>query len=139
MTEILMPYGSGIIGIMVLVIIINILGPIVGAKKAGENIKPGSEPEGDYTSVVYRWHRAHLNAVENIGTFGITAILAMGLGVSPTWVNGLIWGTVVLRLIYTYVFLQGLGKPAQGLRTFLFVATWVLTLILVGLVVVKAM
>ena len=139
MTETLMPYGSGIIGILVLVIIINLLGPIVGAKKASENIKPGSEPEGDYTSVVYRWHRAHLNAVENIGTFGITAILAMLVGVAPMWVNGLVWGTVILRVIYTYVFLQGIGKPAQGLRTFLFVATWVLTLILVALVVFRVM
>ena len=139
MTDTLIQYGSGIIGLMVLVIIINILGPLVGAKKASANIKPGSEPEGDYGDANYRLHRAHLNAVENFGTFGVTAIFAMLLGASAGWVNGLIWGTVVIRLVYTYVFLAGLGKASQGLRTMLYVLTWVLALIMVALVVMQVM
>ena len=139
MTEALVPYTSGILGLIALVIIILILGPVVSAKKAGAKVKPGSEPEGSYDDPIYRWHRAHLNAVEHLPVFAIPALLAMSIGVSATWVNGLIWGSVALRLVFTFVYVQNIGKPTQSVRTFTFVAGWVLTVILVILIIAQAM
>ncbi len=139
MTQALVPYTSGILGLIALVIIILILGPLVAAKKAAAKVKPGSEPEGSYDDPIYRWHRAHLNAVEHLPGFAIPALLAMLIGVSATWVNGLIWGTVALRLIYSFVYLQNIGKPAQSVRSFVFVGGWALTVILVILIIAKAM
>ena len=41
MTQALVPYTSGILGLIALVIIILILGPLVAAKKAAAKVKPG--------------------------------------------------------------------------------------------------
>ena len=139
MAELLVPYGSGIIGLMVLAIIILILGPLVAVRKAAASIKPGSEPDGTYDDPIYRLHRSHLNAVETFAGFAVPALLAMLLGVSPTWVNGLIWATVALRLVFSYIYIANIGKPAQSIRTFVFVGAWLLNVILVVLVIVAAL
>lgn len=120
---------------MALVLIILVIGPLVAARKASENVTPGSEPAHDYENPLYRLHRTHANAVENLGGFAIPAILAMLLGISPAWVNGLIWLTVLLRLAYSYVYLANLGKPAQGIRTFTYVAAWAVNVLLVIMVI----
>ena len=132
-------YSSGVIGLMALVVLILILGPLVAARKASADIKPGSEPEGSYDAAVYRLHRSHQNALEVFGTFAVTSVIAMLVGVAALWVNWLIWATVGLRIVYTYVYLANVGKPAQSVRTFVFVAAWVLHVILAGLVVVAVM
>ncbi len=139
MLEQLAPYGSSIIGLMVIGIIILVLGPLVGAKKANAAIKPGSEPEQDYGDANYRLHRAHMNAVENFSVFAIPTLFAMLLGVSTTWVAGLVWATVIARLAYTFVYMQNIGKPAQSVRTFVFVAAWLFNVAMVILVIVAAL
>lgn len=139
MIEQLAPYSSSIIGLMVIGIIILVLGPLVGAKKAGAAIKPGSEPEQDYGDASYRLHRAHMNAVENYSQFAIPTLFAMLLGVSSTWVAGLVWATVIARLAYTFVYLQNIGKPAQSVRTFVYVAAWLFNVAMVILVIVAAL
>ena len=136
MADVLIPYGSSILGLMVIGIIILLLGPLVGAKKAGAEITPGSEPANVYDDTNYRLHRAHMNAVENYAQFAIPTLFAMLLGASAAWISGLVWATVVARLLYTFVYLQNIGKPAQSVRTFIYVASWVFNVAMVVLVIV---
>ena len=139
MVEQLAPYSGSIIGLMVTGIIILLLGPAVAARKAGATIKPGSEPENDYDDATYRLHRSHMNAVENYAQFAIPTLIAMLVGASVTWVAILVWATVIARLLYTFVYLQNIGKPAQGMRSFVFVAAWLLNIAMVILVIVAVL
>ncbi len=139
MVDQLVPYSGSIIGLMITGIIILLLGPAVGAKKASATIKPGSEPENDYGDANYRLHRAHLNAVENYAQFAVPTLFAMLLGASVTWVALLVWGTVIARLAYTFVYLQNIGQPAQSVRTFTYVVAWILNVAMVILVIAAAL
>ena len=118
MLEQLAPYSGSIIGLMITGIIILILGPAVGAKKASAAIKPGSEPENDYGDANYRLHRSHMNAVENYAQFAIPALFAMLLGASVTWVAVLVWATVIARLAYTFIY-PAEHRPAGAERAHL--------------------
>ncbi|MEX3011656.1 MAPEG family protein [Hoeflea sp. TYP-13] len=139
MVEALAPYGGSIIGLMITGIIILVLTPAVAAKKAGADIKPGSEPANDYGDTNYRLHRTHMNAVENYAQFAIPTMFAMLLGASATWVAILVWATVVVRLLYTFVYLQNIGKPAQSVRSFTYVAGWVLNIAMVFVVIIAVL
>lgn len=139
MSEVLAPYASSIIGLMVTGIIMLLLGPIVAAKKAAAGITPGSEPDKGYDDGIYRIHRAHMNAVENYAQFAIPALFAMLLGVSAVWVCWLVWLTVAARLAYTAVYLMNIGKPAQSIRTFVYVGAWAVNVVMVVLVVMALM
>ncbi len=124
---------------MIIGIIILLLGPTVGAKKASATIKPGSEPENDYGDANYRLHRSHMNAVENYAQFAVPTMFAMLLGAPVIWVAILVWATVVARLLYTFVYLQNIGKPAQSVRTFVYVASWIFNVGMVILVIVAVL
>ena len=139
MLDQLVPYSGSIIGLMITGIIILLLGPAVGAKKASATIKPGSEPAQDYGDANYRLHRAHMNAVENYAQFAIPTLFAMLVGASVTWVAVLVWATVIARVAYTFVYLQNIGKPAQGVRTFVYVASWIFNVAMVILVIVAVL
>jgi glutathione S-transferase len=139
MVDQLAPYSGSIIGLMITGIIILLLAPAVAARKASSAIKPGSEPAFDYADANYRLHRSHMNAVENYAQFAVPTLLAMLLGASVTWVAVLVWATVIARLAYTFIYLQNIGQPAQSVRSFVYVASWILNLAMVILVIVTAL
>ena len=139
MVDQLAPYSGSIIGLMITGIIILLLGPAVGARKASATIKPGSEPENDYGDPNYRLHRSHMNAVENYAQFAVPTLIAMMVGASATWVAVLVWATVIARLLYTFVYLQNIGQPAQSVRTFVYVASWIFNVAMVILVIVTVL
>ncbi|WP_136658219.1 MAPEG family protein [Nitratireductor sp. XY-223] len=139
MVEALIPYGGSIIGLMITGIIILALGPAVAARKASAAITPGSEPDRNYDDAIYRLHRCHVNAVENYAQFAIPTLFAMLLGASVTWVAVLVWATVVARLAYSIVYLQKIGQPAQSVRSFIYVASWIFNIAMVILVILAVL
>ena len=44
-------------------------------------------PTADYSSAVYRWHRAYGNLTETMGFFVAWSLAAILAGASPFWVN----------------------------------------------------
>jgi len=139
MTDVLMPYGSAILGLMALAAFVLVLGPLVGAKKANTETVPGAEPAQDYSDPGYRIHRAHLNAVENFSVFAVPTLFAMLLGVTPVWVNALVWAMVAARVLYNIVYLRFIGKATQGLRTGVYVVGWLFNVAMVLLVIFAAL
>ncbi|WP_419908006.1 MAPEG family protein [Hoeflea sp.] len=139
MVEALAPYGGSIIGLMITGIVIMVLTPAVAARKASAAITPGAEPEKVYDDALYRLHRCHANAVENYAQFAIPTLFAMLLGASVTWVAILVWATVAARLLYTVVYLQNIGQPAQSIRSFVYVASWIFNIAMVILVILAVL
>ena len=126
--EFVQPYGAGIICLMIFVIITLMHGGYVGYQKADAKIKAGSEPDLDYGTVVYRSHRAHQNAAENMGAITAALVFAVLAGASAFWVNWLMLAFLILRVVYLVIYMTGTGKEAQGPRTFAYVASWAINI-----------
>ena len=57
-------------------------------------------------------------------------------GVSAWWVNLLVGVYLILRLIYAGVYLQNMGVPHRGIRTFTYVAGWAINVALIVMAIV---
>lgn len=137
--ETVAPYAWGIIALLVFVIVTLVQSALVGAKKAGASITAGATPEVDYGSTVYRFNRAHQNAVENAALIAIALAACIATGVSAWWVNLLMILFFVFRVLHTMFLVQNIGSEVQSLRTFAYVGAWAMNLILAIMAIVALM
>lgn len=124
------PYAVGIISLLVFVLIVLVQGALVGGGKAKAGITPGSAPEVDYASNLYRLNRSHQNGTENVGAAGVALLAAMLAGASAWWVNLLMVLFLIGRIAYVVIYAQAVGKPTQGLRTAVYVFSWAMLVLL---------
>ncbi len=128
--ELFATYSTAVISLLVFVLIVLLQSALVGAGKASAGMTPGSNPEANYDSGLYRLHRAHQNGTEMVGMAAISLVAAIFAGVPASWVNALMGIFLATRIIYALIYARNIGKPTQGVRTFVFVAGWAMLVIL---------
>ncbi|MEQ8430174.1 MAG: MAPEG family protein [Marinovum algicola] len=128
-------YGHALAAIVGLALVQLVLGPLSAMRKTKAGLAPGAQPPADYSDSGYRWHRAYGNLVESMPAFVGLVLAAMLAGGSPFWVNLFASGFLLLRILLAVVHINGIGKPDMGLRSFTYVAGWLMCLGLAYLVV----
>jgi uncharacterized MAPEG superfamily protein len=128
--ELYEPYAFGIISLLVFVLIVLVQSAMVGAGKASAGLVPGSEPEANYDNSLYRLNRSHQNGVEILPAAAVVVLIGMLVGVSSWWFNLLMGLFLLLRIVYVFVYAKSIGKPTQGVRTGVYVASWAMLVIL---------
>lgn len=128
--ELYEPYAIGIISLLIFVLIVLVQSALVGAGKANAGLTPGSNPDPDYNSSIYRLNRSHQNGVEIMPAAAVAMLVSILLGVSSWWVNLLMALFLLTRVIYIVIYARNVGKPTQGVRTVVFVAGWATLVIL---------
>lgn len=123
-------YSIGLISLLIFVLIVLLQSALVGAGKAKANLVPGSDPAKDYADGLYRLNRSHLNGVETMPAAGIALFASILSGVSSWWVNLLMALFLLARIVYVVIYAQNVGKPIQGVRTFVYVAGWAMLVVL---------
>ncbi|MFY0619525.1 MAPEG family protein [Shimia sp.] len=83
---------------------------------------PGVPVRFDHSKLSFRALRTYANSAETFPAFGWALLMAIVAGVSPAVVNWLAGGYFVSRIAFWIVYYLGVGKPAGGLRTMVFVA-----------------
>ncbi|MCR9114265.1 MAG: MAPEG family protein [Rhodobacteraceae bacterium] len=137
MTEHFAQYGHAITSLAAVALMTLLLGPFSAMRKTALGLAPGAEPPADYGNAAYRWHRAHGNLTESLGAFTAVTLAAILAGVSPVWVNLLASGFVAVRLLLAVVHIKGIGKPDMGVRSFTYVAGWLMCLCLAVMAILK--
>ena len=131
-------YGHAIVALAGTAAMLLIMSPLSALKKQALGLAPGATPEQDYTNPCYRWHRAYSNLAESIGPFAAVTLAAILAGASPFWVNLLAALFLLVRLVLAVVHVKGIGKPDMSARSFLYVAGWLICLILAVMAVCGA-
>ncbi len=132
MMEPFAPYGHALVALAATAIFGLLMAPIAGMHKATLGLAPGCEPEADYSSPVYRWHRAYLNLAETMGFFAAVTVPAILAGGSPFWVNLYASVFFVSRVVMAVIHIRGLGAADTSLRSFAY-ALGMLMCVLLGL------
>lgn len=135
--EMFEPYAFGVISFLVFVLIVLVQSALVGAGKAKAGLTPGSEPDPDYDSALYRLNRSHQNGVEIMPAAAVVLLVSVAVGVSSWWFNLLMGIFLLTRILYVVVYSQKLGNPNQSLRTGVFVAGWATVVILCIMAILK--
>ncbi|MGR3760711.1 MAPEG family protein [Roseobacteraceae bacterium NS-SX3] len=117
-------YSAAILSLLVFVLITLVQSAMVGAAKANASLTPGSSPDADYGSPVYRLNRAHQNSIEIMPAAAIAVFACILTGASAVWVNALMVIFLLTRVFYIFVYVRNVGKPVQGVRTYTFAAGW---------------
>ena len=123
-------YGHAIASVAAVAIFGLLMAPLSAMRKSRIGLAPGCEPVADYTSSVYRWHRAYANLSEMMGFFAAVTMAAILAGANPFWVNLLASLFFVSRLVLAVVHIRGIGRPDMSIRSFTYVAGWLCCLIL---------
>ena len=123
-------YGHAIVAMAATVIFGLLLSPLSAMKKSAVGLAPGCQPEADYTSSVYRWHRTYANLAETMGYFVASAAAAILAGASPFWVNLFASVFFVSRIVLAFVHIKGIGRPDMGPRSFIYVVGWLMCVLL---------
>ena len=134
--EFVAAYNWALIALLVFVLVTLLQSALVGAQKASEKITAGGNPDNDYASSVYRWNRSHQNAVENAALIAIALAACIAAGVSAWWVNLLMLLFLLFRLVHSVVLVQKFGGEVQSIRTFAYVASWAVNLVLAVMAIV---
>lgn len=135
--ETLAPYAVAMISLLVFVLIVLLQSALVGAGKAKAGLVPGADPDPDYNNAMYRMDRAHQNGVEILPAAATALFASVMLGVSAGWVNLLMALFLVFRILYILVYSKNMGKPSQGTRTMVYVASWAMIVALCVLAIVS--
>lgn len=130
-------YGHALVAMVGVALLQMLLSPISAMRKTAAGLAPGAQPEADYSDKTYRMHRAYANLAKSIGPFVAVALAAMLAGAPAFWVNLLASLFFAFRVIMLVVHVQGLGKPDMSLRSFSYVAGWLMCLGL-GFLTIKA-
>ncbi|MEM7067367.1 MAG: MAPEG family protein [Pseudomonadota bacterium] len=123
-------YGHALVALLLFVLIVLVQSAMVGAGKAKAGLAPGGNPENDYSSALYRLNRSHQNGIETMAAAAVVVFASIALGVSSWWVNVLMSVFLLTRIAYIFVYAKSIGKPAQGARTFTYVAGWACLVVL---------
>ncbi len=123
-------YGHAIVAMAGMAIFGLFLSPLSAMRKSKLGLAPGAEPTADYTSEVYRWHRAYGNLAETMGFFVACTMAAILAGANPFWVNLLASIFFISRVVLAVVHIGGIGKPDMSARSFIYVAGWLACVLL---------
>ena len=132
-------YSLSIVGVLALCLLSIVLAVYSGSSKGRAGALSGPVLPLDDDNLLYRIDRAHLNTVEALPPFVVSALLAMMVGVRPVTLATLVWVYVAMRLIHVAVYLRG-GKAAKGgsIRTILYVSGALVTVVLIAVTAVAA-
>ena len=97
-----------------------------------EEQAPGMPLRFDHSKLSFRAVRTYANSAETFPAFGWALLMAIVAGVSPLLVNWLAGGYFAARLAFWVVYYSGVGKPAGGARTMVFVAGLLCNIVLAG-------
>lgn len=123
-------YGHAIVSMAGVALLALLLSPLSAMKKTRIGLAPGAQPEADYGSATYRWHRAYSNLTEAAGCFALVTVAAILAGANPIWVNWLAALFFLSRIVVLIVHVQGLGRPDMSLRTYTYVFGWLMCVLL---------
>lgn len=125
---------NGAIAALILAVIITLvqgfLGAVFGFVKGGKT--PGAALDGDHANIGFRALRTYQNSTENLPAFAVAVIAAIVVGASASLINMLAWLYVGSRLLFWGVYYAGVGKPAGGPRSMIYVLGWAINLIIAG-------
>jgi uncharacterized MAPEG superfamily protein len=132
-------YSISIVGVLILCLLSIVLAVYSGASKGRAGALSGPVLPLDDDNLLYRIDRVHLNTVEALPPFFVTALLAMMVEVRPIVLATLVWVYVAIRLIHVAIYLRG-GKAAKGgsVRTILYVAGALVTVVLMAVTAAAA-
>lgn len=117
-------YGHAIVAMAAIGAMQLIMSPLSAMQKTKLGLAPGANPEQEYGSATYRWHRAYGNLAETVGAFVAVTVAAMLAGASPFWVNLLASVFLISRIVMAVVHVKGIGKPDGGARSIAYVVGW---------------
>jgi uncharacterized MAPEG superfamily protein len=129
------PYSHAIASLGLWALLMIVLGMLTTRGRTAENRCECGKPKRDYSNVVYRTDRAHLNAVENSGPFVAATVAAMLAGAAPFWVNVLASVFIVSRIAMAIVHIR---SENQNARSATFVVGWACMIGLAVLAVIAA-
>lgn len=129
-------YGHAIVAMAATAVFGLLISPLSAMKKSAIGLAPGAEPEADYTSSVYRWHRMYCNLTETMPYFVACTVAAILAGASPFWVNLFASIFFASRLVLAFVHVTGAGKPDMSIRSYVYVAGWLMCLLLAFMAIV---
>ena len=81
---------------------------------------PGMPLRFNHSRTSFRVLRTYSNTVESLPAFGFAVLLASVAGAAAGWVNGLAVVHVGFRLAFWAIYYAGIGKPAGGPRTLVY-------------------
>ena len=128
-------YGHAIIAMAAVAVFQLLLSPLSALRKTSAGVVPGAQPPADYADACYRWDRAYGNLTENMGPFVAVTVAAILAGAAPFWVNLFAALFLMARLVVAAVHVTGMGKPERSVRSFTYVAGWLMCLSLAYLAI----
>ena len=118
----LVPYKPALLAFAILCLTVPLQGFLSAPLSfAGNEQVPGMPLKGDHSNLSFRALRTYANATENLPGFGFALLLAIVAGASAGLVNWLAVIHVGFRLTFWAVYYSGIGKPAGGPRTLVYV------------------
>ena len=108
----------------------------IGMTRRQHSLPPDAVIPDDYTNPVFRVMRAYENSAESMPAFIAAVVACIALGANPFVVNLLAALHFVLRGVYWYIYVAGVGKPQAGILTIVYVASWAANLVLAAAAVV---
>jgi uncharacterized MAPEG superfamily protein len=125
-------YWFSIVGVLTLCLLSVLLAIYSGSSKGRAGALSGPVLPADDDNLLYRIDRVHMNSVEALAPFVVSALLAMMVGVGPATLAALVWLHLAIRLVHLGVYVRG-GNAAKGgsVRTILYVSGALVTLVLV--------
>ncbi|MER8655635.1 MAPEG family protein [Mesorhizobium sp. M0847] len=126
------PYWLSILGVLILCLLSVALAVYSGSSKGFAGALSGPVIPADDANLLYRIDRVHMNSVEALAPFVVSAVLAMMVGVGSATLATIVWVHVAIRLLHLGVYLRG-GNAAKGgsVRTIVYVSGAIVTLVLV--------
>jgi uncharacterized MAPEG superfamily protein len=126
-------YGWSVVGILTACAISLMLAVYSGISKGRAGLLAGPVADMRDDNRLYRIDRVHMNSVEALTPFAVSAVLGMLVGADAGVLASLIWLHVALRAVHLAIYLRG-GEPAKGgkLRTILYVLSGLVTLGIIG-------
>ncbi|HTN63833.1 MAG TPA: MAPEG family protein [Devosia sp.] len=125
-------YSISVIGILVTCLLSLLLALYSGRSKGAAGLLSGPVLDARDDNKLYRIDRVHMNSVEALAPFAVSAVLAMLVEVTPILLAILVWLHVAIRLAHMVVYLRG-GEAAKGghLRTVLYVSSALVTIVMI--------
>lgn len=100
MHELLLPYHTSLMGLLILAVLIVIQFGIADVAGIRAKHVPGMPVTEGHGSFLFRATRAHANTYENIGLFLLLVMLCLFGGANPLWTSIGIWVFVVARAVH---------------------------------------
>jgi uncharacterized MAPEG superfamily protein len=125
-------YTLSIVGVLALCALSVLLAILSGYSKGLAGALSGPVLPAEDENPLYRIDRVHMNSVEALAPFVVSAVLAMMVGVGPITLAVLVWVHFAIRLLHLAIYLRG-GNAAKGgsVRTILYVSGALVTLVLI--------